>query len=79
MDAGVPLCSEYCLLVEMEEDTLVRGLRFWPHARVPGVRSCVTIVVIAFRHLEVEMLQVVRQNESGAYSKSYLGLAAELS
>ena len=58
MDAGVPLCSEYCLLVEMEEDVLVRGLRLWLHARVPGVRSCVEVVSDAFRHHEVAMLLI---------------------
>ena len=58
IDAGVPLCSEYCLLVEIEEDVLVRGLRFWLHARVPGVRSYVEVVVNVFRHHEVAMLLI---------------------
>ena len=63
--------------MEMEEVALIHPLCFWLLARLPGVRSCVGIVVAASRHLEVAMLQVVRQSGLNEYSVSYLELAAE--
>jgi hypothetical protein len=57
LTADVPLCLECCLLVEMEEDVLVRRLWFWLLVRLPG------FLVAAFQYLEVALLLIFSQRE----------------